>query len=64
MNQKVTTSNEGAFWDNRFHTKGAIWGNGPSPTAQLAARYLHGGECVLEVGFGYGRDVCYLLRQG
>jgi SAM-dependent methyltransferase len=63
MNQKVMTSNEGAFWDHRFSTEGAIWGNGPSPTAELAARYLHDGECVLEVGFGYGRDVCYLLRQ-
>jgi SAM-dependent methyltransferase len=63
MNQKVMTSNEGAFWDHRFRTEGAIWGNGPSPTAELAARYLHGGERVLEVGFGYGRDVCYLLRQ-
>jgi cyclopropane fatty-acyl-phospholipid synthase-like methyltransferase len=29
----------------------------------LAARHLHDGACVLEVGFGYGRDVCYLLRQ-
>jgi SAM-dependent methyltransferase len=63
MSQGVMTSNEGAFWDHRFHTEGAIWGNGPSPTAELAARYLHEGERVLEVGFGYGRDVCYLLQQ-
>jgi SAM-dependent methyltransferase len=63
MNQKVMASNEGAFWDHRFRTEGVIWGNGPSPTAELAARYLHDGARVLEVGFGYGRDVCYLLRQ-
>jgi SAM-dependent methyltransferase len=63
MNQMVMRSNEGAFWDHRFRTEGAIWGNGPSPTAELAARYLHDDERVLEVGFGYGRDMCYLLRQ-
>ena len=54
--QKVMTSNEGAFWHHSLRTEGAIWGRGPSPTAELAARYLHDGECVLEVGSGYGRD--------
>jgi SAM-dependent methyltransferase len=63
MNQQDMTSNEGAFWDHRFRTEGAIWGNGPSPTAELDARYLQDRARVLEVGFGYGRDVCYLLRQ-
>jgi len=63
MNQEVMTSNEGAFGGHRFRTEGAIWGNGPSPTAELAARYLRDGARVLEVGLGYGRDVCYLLRQ-
>ena len=43
--------------------RGGDLGHWPSPTAELAARHLHDGACVLEVGFGYGRDVCYLLRQ-
>jgi SAM-dependent methyltransferase len=63
MSQEVMTSSAGAFWDHRCRAEGAIWGNGPIPTAELAARYLQEGDRVLEVGFGYGRDMCYLLQQ-
>jgi SAM-dependent methyltransferase len=58
------TSDEGEFWDQRYRTEGAIWGEGPSPTAELAARYLEAGQRVLEVGFGYGRDMAFLIRRG
>jgi SAM-dependent methyltransferase len=58
------TSSEGEFWDRRYLTEGAIWGEGPSPTARLAARYLGPGARVLEVGFGYGRDLVFLGRRG
>ncbi len=57
-------SEEGEFWDRRYREEGAIWGDGPSPTAVRAAHYLRPGARVLEVGFGYGRDVAFLLRQG
>jgi SAM-dependent methyltransferase len=56
-------SDEGEFWDQRYRAEGAIWGDGPSPTAELAARYLHASDRVLEVGFGYGRDLAFLSRQ-
>ena len=54
-------SSEGTFWDHRYSAEGAIWGDGPSPTALLASRYLRPGTRVLEVGFGYGRDLAFLV---
>ncbi len=57
------TSGEAEFWDRRYRTEGAVWGDEPSPTAELAGRFLRGGERVLEVGCGYGRDVCFLVRR-
>jgi SAM-dependent methyltransferase len=52
------------FWDRRYREEGAIWGDAPSVTARLAARRLRAGSRVLDVGFGYGRDLAFLLRQG
>jgi SAM-dependent methyltransferase len=57
-------SDEGKWWDERFEREGVIWGAGPSPTAKTALRYLAPGAKVLEVGFGYGRDLAFLLGQG
>src|SRR5688572_30253436 len=57
-------SDEGAFWDRRFREEGAVWGEAPSPTALLAATYARPGDRVLDVGFGYGRDLPFLARQG
>jgi SAM-dependent methyltransferase len=57
-------SDEGPFWDERFRREGAIWGDAPSPTAQALVRYLPAQARVLEVGFGYGRDLAFLLAQG
>jgi SAM-dependent methyltransferase len=56
-------NNANTFWDRRYSTEGAIWGEEPSPTARLAARYVRPGARVLEVGFGYGRDLAFLGRQ-
>lgn len=56
-------SDEGAFWDQRYRLEGAIWGNDPSPTARLAAQHIAPGARVLEVGFGYGRDLAYYLHH-
>jgi SAM-dependent methyltransferase len=54
---------EDQFWDRRYLAEGAIWGEGPSPTALLAARYLRAGDRVFEVGFGYGRDLAFLGQR-
>jgi len=54
----------GEFWDARFRTEGAIWGDAPSPTARLAADHARAGDRVLEVGFGYGRDLAFLGQRG
>jgi 2-polyprenyl-3-methyl-5-hydroxy-6-metoxy-1,4-benzoquinol methylase len=56
-------SNVGKFWDSRFLKEGPIWGEGPSPTALLAARYARAGTRILDVGFGYGRDLTFLGRR-
>ncbi len=56
-------ANPGAFWDDRFRSEGAIWGDSPSPTAVQAARYAHPADRVLDIGFGYGRDLVFLARQ-
>jgi SAM-dependent methyltransferase len=57
-------SEDGSFWDRRYREEGAIWGEEPSPTALLAAKYLRAHDRVLDIGFGYGRDVLFLARQG
>jgi len=57
-------SDEGEFWDRRYRSEGAIWGEDPSPTAQLLAPHVAAGDRVLDVGFGYGRDLVFLGRNG
>jgi SAM-dependent methyltransferase len=57
-------SDEGRFWDERFRREGAIWGEGPSPTVKALVPRLSAGALVLEVGFGYGRDLAFLIGQG
>ncbi len=64
MTIEALKSDEGVFWDRRYRAEGAIWGDAPSPTARRAARYLSPGARVLEVGFGYGRDLSFLIRHG
>jgi hypothetical protein len=58
------SSSESEFWDRRYREEGAIWGDAPSLTAVLASRHLRAGDRVLDVGFGYGRDMAFLLRSG
>src|SRR5438876_9345834 len=58
-----TESSQGEFWDRRYSKEGAIWGEVPSPTAQTAARYVQPQDRVLDIGFGYGRDLPFFARQ-
>ena len=60
----TTHSDQAQFWDERFRREGLIWGEAPSPTATTALRYLSPKARVLEIGFGYGRDLAFLLRHG
>ena len=57
-------SDQSGFWDSRFRHEGAIWGSGPSATALTALRFLPQQARVLEIGFGYGRDLNFMVRQG
>jgi SAM-dependent methyltransferase len=57
-------SDQSEFWDERFRREGAIWGTGPSPTATAIARHLPPSSRLLEIGFGYGRDLAFLSREG
>lgn len=51
------------FWDRRYRSEGAIWGEQPSPTAVRAAAYLPARARVLDIGFGYGRDLSFLASR-
>lgn len=57
-------SDDADFWDRRYRAEGPIWGDGPSPAAELLAARLRPGDRVLDVGFGYGRDLVFLGRRG
>jgi SAM-dependent methyltransferase len=56
-------SEDGDFWDRRYQREGPIWGWEPSPTALAAQARLAAGSTVLDVGFGYGRDIAFYLRH-
>ncbi|MCS6851996.1 MAG: methyltransferase domain-containing protein [Gemmataceae bacterium] len=58
------TSDQSEFWDRRYLDEGFIWGQEPSPTARMLTAYLPPGAQVLDVGFGYGRDLPFLIRRG
>lgn len=59
----MVQSDEGVFWDRRYRSEGSIWGEEPSPSALLAALYLTRNSRVLDIGFGYGRDLLFLRRR-
>jgi cyclopropane fatty-acyl-phospholipid synthase-like methyltransferase len=58
------SSEDGDFWDHRYRTEGAIWGEQPSPTAVRVAAHLPARARVLDIGFGYGRDLAFLAGRG
>lgn len=53
-------------WDQRYLTEGHLWGNDSSETCQILSHTLRGNSAqrILEVGFGYGRDLVKLVQDG
>lgn len=51
-------------WDKRYKTKGHDFGDEPSMTAEMLADKLDPVSKVLEVGFGYGRDLLFMAQNG
>lgn len=52
------------YWSDRYIKEGHIWGDSPSLTAQKLIDNLGPDSKVLEIGFGYGRDLVHLLNEG
>lgn len=50
-------------WSKRYMLEGEIWGYEPSRTARVVADNLGPASRLLEIGFGYGRDLRYLLEH-
>ena len=61
---RFANDEQASFWDRRYSAEGAIWGEEPSPTARLVSERAALGTRVLDVGFGYGRDMAYLIKCG
>ena len=52
------------FWSERYKKEGHIWGDNPSLTGLRLAEVLPPSAKVLEVGFGFGRDILEMLKHG
>ena len=53
-----------AFWNQRYSDHSACWGDGGSPTLQLALRHFPTTGRALEIGYGYGRELVALAGRG
>ena len=51
------------FWSDRYEKEGQIWLDTPSLTALFVEKAANKKSEILEVGFGYGRDIAYLARK-
>ncbi|MEM1324948.1 MAG: class I SAM-dependent methyltransferase [Bacteroidota bacterium] len=53
------------FWSDRYKKEGEIWLNDPSLTALFVEQVIgeDKDQSILEVGFGYGRDIAYLASK-
>lgn len=52
------------FWSQRYAKEGEIWAKEPSLTALFLSKALPKGAELFEIGFGYGRDLIYLAKEG
>lgn len=65
LKEEIATSKLGEFWDGRYRAEGKIWGEEPSPTAELLIDRIHRTSAsIVEIGFGYGRDTLAFCRAG
>jgi SAM-dependent methyltransferase len=55
---------DGNFWGKRYAAEGAVWGHAPSETARGLHERLPAASRILEIGFGYGRDLTFLAGKG
>lgn len=60
----IDTQEIGHFWNDRYSKEGHIWGDEPSQSALILADMLSNNASILEIGFGYGRDMVALVSQG
>ena len=51
-------------WSKRYRKEGKIWGDSPSEVAHILVNNLSPASRILEIGFGYGRDLKLLLEHG
>jgi Methyltransferase domain len=51
------------FWNQRYRDHSACWGDAGSPTLQVALKHFPATGRVLEIGYGYGRDLVSLARR-
>lgn len=65
MTHQKLDSSDPEWWDNRYAKEGPNqWGQETSITAAKAASQTDKGKKILVVGFGYGRELLYLSKQG
>ncbi len=64
MNTSPNDSSADTFWNRRYKDEGVLWGETRSPTAGIAKRHFLQGSRILEIGFGYGRDLIFLAKEG
>jgi SAM-dependent methyltransferase len=53
-----------SFWGKRYAGEGALWGHAPSETARELHKRMPTASRILEIGFGYGRDLTFLADKG
>lgn len=51
-------------WSKKYREQGKMWGDQPSETGRVVSEMVGPTSRILEVGFGYGRDLRSLLEQG
>ncbi len=52
-----------SLWSKTYLMRGHLWGDDPSETAKLALERMPDDGKLLDVGFGYGRDLIWLAKR-
>lgn len=53
-----------ADWNRRYAKYNHLWGDEPSPSAEILLDTITDSSHILEVGFGYGRDALAFCQNG